>query len=61
MSKIYMIGKKNGRTYVAHAHPGMLWVLDDAQEITKADYRRFRAEGVPSLGEQETAAKMRKG
>lgn len=53
MSKVYMIGEKNGKKYVAHTdgHP-----LDSAEEITKAEYRRHRAAGIPSWGEQQTAA-----
>lgn len=52
MSKVYMVGEKNGKKYVAHTdgHP-----LDNAEEITKAEYRRYRAAGIPSWGEERTA------
>lgn len=52
MSKVYMIGEKNGKKYVAHTDSRP---LDNAVEITKAEYRRHRAAGVPSWGEQQTA------
>ena len=52
MSKIYMIGEKNGLKYVAHTDSRP---LDNATEITKAEYRRHRSAGVPSWGEQLTA------
>lgn len=51
MSKVYMIGEKNGKKYVAHTDSRP---LDNATEITKAEYRRHRAAGVPSWGEQQT-------
>lgn len=53
MSKVYMIGEKNGEKYVAHTDS---WPLDGATQITKAEYRRHRAAGVPSWGEHKTEA-----
>ena len=52
MSKVYMIGEKNGQKYVAHTATRP---LDNAEEITKAEYRRHRATGIPSWGERVTA------
>ena len=52
MKKQYMIGEKNGQKFVAHAEN--LSVLDGAVEITKAEYRRHRAAGIPSWGEAQT-------
>ena len=52
MKKQYMIGEKNGQKFVAHAEN--LSVLDGAVEITKAEYRRPRAAGIPSWGEAQT-------
>ncbi len=49
MSKVYMIGEKNGQKFVAHTDSRP---LDNAVEITKAEYRRHRAAGVPSWGER---------
>ena len=53
MKKQYMIGEKNGQKFVAHAT--RLDILDGAVEITKAEYRRHRAAGIPSWGERVTA------
>lgn len=55
MSKIYMIGERNGKKYVAHVDKTGATVLDNSVEITKAEYRRHRAAGVPSWGEEQTA------
>ena len=52
MSKVYMIGEKNGQKYVAHTATRP---MDNAEEITKAEYRRHRAAGIPSWGERVTA------
>ena len=52
MKKQYMIGEKNGQKFVAH---GQMGILDGAVEISKAEYRRHRAAGVPSWGEELTA------
>lgn len=52
MRKAYMIGEKNGKKYVAHTDSRP---LDNAEEITKAEYRRHRAAGIPSWGERVTA------
>lgn len=52
MKKQYMIGEKNGQKFVAHAT--RLDILDGAVEITKAEYRRHRAAGIPSWGEAQT-------
>lgn len=52
MRKVYMIGEKNGKKYVAHTDSRP---LDNAEEITKAEYRRHRAAGIPSWGEERTA------
>lgn len=52
MRKAYMIGEKNGKKYVAHTDSRP---LDNAVEITKAEYRRHRAAGIPSWGEERTA------
>ena len=54
--KQYMIGEKDGKQYVAHAkRPD---TLDGAVAISKEEYRRHRAAGIPSWGEtQATAAK----
>lgn len=49
MRKVYMIGEKNGKKYVAHTDSRP---LDNAREITKAEYRRRRAAGIPSWGER---------
>lgn len=51
MKKQYMIGEKNGQKFVAHAT--RLDILDGAVEITKAEYRRHRAAGIPSWGEAD--------
>ena len=51
MSKVYMIGEKNGQKYVAHTATRP---MDNAEEITKAEYRRHRAAGIPSWGEAQT-------
>ena len=53
MNKAYMIGEKNGQKYVAHTATRP--PLDNAQEITKAEYRRHRAAGIPSWVERVTA------
>lgn len=55
MSKVYMIGERNGKKYVAHMDKRSAAVLDNSMEITKAEYRRHRAAGVPSWGEEQTA------
>lgn len=55
MSKVYMIGERNGKKYVAHMDKRSAAVLDNSMEITKAEYRRHRAAGVPSWGEELTA------
>ena len=52
MSKVYMIGEKNEQKYVAHTATRP---MDNAEEITKAEYRRHRAAGIPSWGERVTA------
>ena len=52
MKKQYMIGEKNGQKFVAHAEH--LGILDGAVGITKAEYRRYRAAGIPSWGEAQT-------
>lgn len=52
--KKYMIGEQNGQKFVAHGT--RLDILDDAVEITKAEYRAHRAAGIPSLGAVQTAA-----
>lgn len=53
MKKQYMIGEKNGQKFVAHGT--RLDILDGAMRITKAEYRRHRAAGIPSWGEVQTA------
>ena len=55
MSKIYMIGERNGKKYGAQVDKTGAAVLDNSVEITKAEYRRHRAAGVPSWGEEQTA------
>lgn len=57
MRKAYMIGEKNGKKYVAHTDSRP---LDNAEEITKAEYRRHRAAGIPSWGEHVTAIAKQK-
>lgn len=52
MKKQYMIGEKNGQKFVAHAEH--LSILDGAVGITKVEYRRHRAAGIPSWGEAQT-------
>jgi len=52
--KQYMIGHKDGKQYVAHAK--RLDTLDEAVAISKEEYRRHRAAGIPSWGETQTAA-----
>lgn len=54
MKKLYMIGEKNGQKFVAHE--ARLDALDNAMEITKNEYRRHRAAGVPSWGEHKAEA-----
>lgn len=54
MKKLYMIGEKNNQKFVAHET--RLDALDNAMEITKAEYRRHRAAGIPSWGEHKTEA-----
>lgn len=54
MKKLYMIGEKNGQKFVAHET--RLDILDGAMEISKTEYRRHRAAGVPSWGEHKTEA-----
>lgn len=54
MKKLYMIGEKNGQKFVAHE--ARLEALDNAMEITKNEYRRHRAAGVPSWGEHKAEA-----
>lgn len=55
MSKIYMIGEKNGQKFVGHMTKRDAAMFDNNMEITKAEYRRHRAAGIPSWGERVTA------
>lgn len=55
MQKLYIIGEKDGKRFVAHT--ANINALDYALEITKAEYRRHRESGIPSLGEYQTEAK----
>lgn len=55
MSKIYMIGEKNGQKFVGHMTKRDAAMFDNNMKITKAEYRRHRAAGIPSWGERVTA------
>ncbi len=59
MSRFYVIGEKNGRQFVGHMDRFTFnHTLDNVREITKAEYRQLRTQGIPSWGEQETAGKL---
>jgi len=49
MSKFYVTREKNGRQFVGRMDRFTFnHTLDNVQEITKAEYRQFRAQGIPS-------------
>lgn len=55
MSKIYLIGEKNGVRFVGHMTNNEACArLDSHQMIGKAEYRRCRQDGIPSWGETQT-------
>lgn len=56
--KIYVIGTVNGVEFAGHmTELDANWTFDSFKAISKADYRTFRASGVPSYGEHVTNCK----
>ena len=57
--KVYAIVEKYGRSYVAHDEEwSMKLCFDSVKVVSKAEYRKARASGMPSWGEIETKRKM---
>lgn len=53
--RIYVKGRVGDRLYAGHmTKREAAWTFDSHEEVSKADYRIARAEGVPSWGEYET-------
>lgn len=56
--KIYVKGRVNDRQYVGHMdRMDASLTFNSFEEISKAEYRAARAEGVQSWGEYETQCK----
>ncbi len=57
--RIYVVGCVGSRRYIGHMSP---WdakrTFDSFEEVSKAEYRATRAEGVQSWGEYETQCKI---
>ncbi len=56
--RIYAKGRVSDRQYIGHmTKRDAAWTFDSFEEISKAEYRAARAEGVQSWGEYETQCK----
>lgn len=55
MRRIYVKGCVGKRQYIGHmTKRDATWTFDSFEEVSKAQYRAAREEGVPSWGEYET-------
>lgn len=58
--RIYVEGRVGDRLYAGHMTEGdAAWTFDSYKEVSKAEYRTARAEGMPSWGEYETQCKIK--
>lgn len=59
--RIYLKGRVGDRQYIGHmTEHNARWTFDSFEEVSKAEYRAARADGIQSWGEYETECK-RKG